>query len=50
MRLRNHVRIFFLLTAALCSAQQQYYAPAESAGVVSQVPRAYAELLLAAYL
>ncbi|MGB0014778.1 MAG: choice-of-anchor D domain-containing protein [Candidatus Sulfotelmatobacter sp.] len=41
MRLRNHVRIFFLLTAALCSAQQQYYAPAESAGVVSQVPRAY---------
>ena len=42
MRLRNHVRIFFLLTAALCSAQQQYYAPAESAGVVSQVPRAYA--------
>ena len=41
MRPRNLVRILFLLTAALCSAQQQYYAPAESAGVVSQAPRAY---------
>ena len=42
MHLRNLVRIVFLLTAALCSAQQQYYFPAESAGVVSQAPRAYA--------
>ena len=40
MRPRTFVRILFFSIAALCSAQQ-YDAPAELPGAVSQTPRAY---------